>query len=153
MGFMQFWRILFLAGFLVSVPSAANLFAGAAPAPKTPDAKEEEEVFEVDGLEIARADGKYLGLLVKENHFVLGFYDKDKKPEAVDMDRALLRWPVRYQSNDERTMLRAGGDGNSMTSAYFVRPPHSFRVYIYLYGAGSDEPAENYIVEYRGEGE
>ena len=140
-------RNVLLAAVLAALTSATG-FSGAAPAPK---GGEEEEVFEVEGLEIARPDGGYLGLTVKENHFVLGFYDKDKKPVAVDVERALLRWPVRYQSNDERTVLRVAGDGNSLASPYFVRPPHSFRVYLFLYEAGSDEPAENYIVQYQGE--
>ena len=133
--------------------ATAAAFAGlavAATAPNSPDGKE-EEVFEVEGLEIARSNGGFLGLQIKENHFVLGFYDQDKKPVAVDVDRALLRWPVRYQSNEERTVLRVSGDENSLTSAFSVRPPHSFRVFVYLYAAGQDEPVENYIVNYRGE--
>ena len=127
------------------------LFGAAAPPQKAPDGKDAEEVFEVDGVEIARANGTFLGLAVRNNNFVLGFYDEDKKPVRADMVSATLRWSVRYQPNDERAVLRVGGDGTVLTSAFVVRQPHSFRVTILLFAEGRQDSAETYSVEYRGE--
>ncbi len=102
----------------------------------------------IAGLTIPRPTGEFLGLEVADNHFVLTFYDAKKVKKPVDVVRATLRWPVRYQPNDERLVLNPGGDGTSLTSARVIRPPHNFRVAIGLFVEGSDDPVEFYNVNY-----
>jgi hypothetical protein len=147
---MKAWQLLLSLALALGVVSTAA-FGGAAPPQKAPDGKEAEEELEVEGVEIARANGTFLGLAVRNNNFVLGFYDEEKKPVRADMVSATLRWPVRYQPNDERTVLRVGGDGTVLTSGFVIRQPHSFRVTILLFAEGRQDSAETYTVEYRGE--
>jgi hypothetical protein len=114
-------------------------------APGGPKKKEEEP--KIDGLTIPRANGTFLGLQVVNGNFVHTFYDKEKKKAAVDAARATVRWPVKYQPADERTVLNPGGP-NTLTSGKLVRPPLNFRVYLALFREGSDDALESFVVEY-----
>jgi len=105
----------------------------------------------IEGVEIARPAGGYLGLNLVGGRFVLSFYDAEKKPAKADVVRASLRWPVRYQPSDERVVLNPAGDGKSLTSAKVIRPPHRFRVYIALFVEGNDDPVETHNVEFAAE--
>lgn len=139
---------------------ASNGFGQAAPpkaaAPQGPVAgkaapgaeKKKEEARKIEGLTIARPNGTFLGLQVVNGNFVLTFYGKDKKKAKVDVLRATLRWPVKYQPADERTVLNPAGP-NTLTSAKAVRPPLNFKVYLGLFVSGSDAAAESYVVDYR----
>lgn len=102
----------------------------------------------IEGLEIARPAGGYLGLNLVGGRFVLSFYDAEKKPAKADVLRASLRWPVRYQPSDERLVLNLAGDGKSLTAAKVIRPPHRFRLYIALFVEGGEDPVETYNVEF-----
>ncbi len=102
----------------------------------------------IEGLEIARPAGGFLGLNLVNGRFVLSFYDAEKKRMKADVVRASLRWPVRYQPSDERVVLNLAGDGTSLTSGKVIRPPHNFRVYIALFVEGNDDPVETYNVEF-----
>jgi cytochrome c1 len=127
-----------------------------APGPQAPAAaktapgaeKKPAEVPKIDGLTITRPNGAFLGLQVLNGNFVLTFYDKEKKKAKVDVARAVLRWPVKYQPADERTVLNPGGP-NTLTSAKGVRPPLNFKVYVSLFTEGSDAAVESYVVDYR----
>lgn len=110
--------------------------------------KKKEEAPKIEGLTIARANGTFLGLQVVNGNFVLTFYGKDKKKAKVDVVRATLRWPVKYQPTDERTVLNPGGP-NTLTSSKVVKPPLNFKVYLGLFVEGSDAAAESYVVDYR----
>lgn len=139
-----------LAGLCLLAIGVVQLL-GAAPA-KSPAAKTKpaEAEGKIEGLTIARADG-FLGLqLSAENRFVLGFYDTKKKPVAPNIARAALRWSVHYQPQDERTVLNPSGDGFTLTSEKFVRPPRRFKLFISLYGEGSDQALESYVVDFGG---
>ena len=128
-------------------PSVSNnrIFLGAAPgSPKEEEAK-------IEGLEIVRPGGGYLGLQVIRNNLVISFYDKDRKSISADVERATARWPVNYQPNDERTVLNRSPDGMTLTSAKVVRPPLRFRIYLSLFAAGNEQPVESHVVDYRGE--
>lgn len=103
----------------------------------------------IEGVTIARPNGSFLGLAIKENNFVLTFYDEHKEKMAPDVARAAVRWPVKYQPNDERTVLNPGDDGFSLTSPRTVRPPHNFKVFLLLFVAGNDDPVESYNLDYR----
>lgn len=102
----------------------------------------------IAGVTIPRPTGEFLGLEVADNHFVLTFYTAKKAKKPVDVARATLRWPVRYQPTDERLVLNPGGDGTVLTSARVIRPPHHFRVAIALFVEGSEDPVEFYNVSY-----
>jgi hypothetical protein len=131
--------------------------ATAAPKAKTKPAtatapaeeKKDEAPGHIDGMEIARPGGGFLGLQVVNSNFVLSFYDAKKKKAPVDVARATLRWPVKYQPNDERTVLNAGADGTSLSSAKTIRPPHNFKVFVNLFVDDKELPVESYVVEYR----
>jgi hypothetical protein len=138
--------------------AAADAFGQAAPrsGPGAPPAKttapaaekKQEEVPKIDGLTIPRPNGSFLGLQVVNGNFVLTFYDKDKKKAKVDAARATLRWPVRYQPTDERTVLNPGA-ASTLTSAKGVRPPLNFKVFLSLFVEGSETATESYVVDYR----
>ena len=140
-------------GFGQAAPVAPSPKAAAPQGPATGKAapgaeKKKEEAPKIEGLTIARANGTFLGLQVVNGNFVLTFYGKDKKKTKVDVVRATLRWPVKYQPTDERTVLNPGGP-NTLTSAKAVRPPLNFKVYLGLFVEGSDAAAESYVVDFR----
>ena len=86
---------------------------------------------------------------VANNNFVLSFYNAKKKKIAPDVTRAAMRWPVKYQPNDERTVLNPAADGTSLSSGKTVRPPHLFKVFISLFVDDKEAPVESYTVDYR----
>lgn len=172
-------RIAFVVILLVAVnnlfaqaalPAAAPAKASkpeskpAAPAPaKTPAApgakaeakkddkkKEEEKEGKIAGQTIARANGTFLGLEVVDGNFKLSFYDKKKKPMAVDMDRANFRWVVTGKADNLRAVLTPSGDGKSMTTGKYVKPPYNFKVFITLVkGEGENAQTESHTVDFR----
>jgi hypothetical protein len=123
-----------------------------APAAKKDAKKKPEAPRKIEGLEIPRKGAGFLGIKIEGGNFVLSFYDKDKKPVAADVSRAVLRWPVHYQPNDERTQLEPTSDGKTFTSAKVVRPPFTFKLYLTLLkDAAPNEPVatEEYIVDFQ----
>jgi hypothetical protein len=120
--------------------------AAAAPAAKPAAAEKAGAANVVEGVEIARPGGGFLGLELTNSRFVLSFYDAQKAKVAPDVTRAILRWPVQYQPQEERTMLTSGSDGTSLTSPKTVRPPHNFKVFISLFPEGSETALETYSV-------
>jgi hypothetical protein len=138
---MKRFVFLMLAGLLLS--GARGL---AAPAP-TPDTEEKEGT--IAGTPIQRPQGGWLGLEIKDNSFVLTFYNAKKKPIPADKTSAILRWAVRYQPNAERTELTPTSDPAVFTSSYSVKPPHTFILHISLLSDPKDNP-ESYTIEYSG---
>lgn len=115
----------------------------AAPAPAAVAEEKTEGV--IPGLTIERKTGAgFLGLQVVDGNFKLTYYDGEKQPVTADHPRALLRWPARYKSGDDRAMLNRAGDGTYLTSPKFVRPPYSFRLFITLI-AGEEGGAEGAV--------
>lgn len=98
-----------------------------APAPAEAPAK-------IDGLEIARKNGGFLGLTVEGPRLVLKFYDADKKPVAPDVARAAARWNPVNKTGDVRSVLNPA-EGQSLASAAVVQPPLVFKVYLTLLDA------------------
>ena len=129
------WAMMMAIGLIVATAADKPKVADKAPA-------------KIEGIAITRPNGSFLGLQLQDNHFVLTFYDKEKKKMAPDVAMAVARWPVKYQKGDERTALTPGADGTSLTSPLFVRPPHSFRLYLGLFKAGSEDAVENYVVDF-----
>jgi hypothetical protein len=131
----------------------AGLFvasACAALARPTPTPTEEPEGA-ITGVAIPRAGGGWLGLELKDHTFRLTFYDAKKKPVAADVTSVVLRWPVRYQPNDERTLLLPSDDPSVLASSYWVKGPLAFKLHITLLVEGkTDAPPESYVIDYHG---
>jgi hypothetical protein len=137
------------AGLAQTAPKAAAPAKAAAKA-GTGAEKKAEEPAKIEGFTLNRPNGGFLGLEIKGGNFVVTFYNKEKKKTAVDVARAVVRWPVKYQPLDERTVLNPGGP-DSLTSSKVVRPPHNFKVYLSLFVAGNETPVESHVIDYRGE--
>lgn len=87
-------------------------------------------------MAIARKDGRWFGLAVEGGHFMLRFYDKDKKPEKQpEAARVTARWSPVNKAGDQRAVLNPGGDRLAYTAPQFVSPPLTFRVYLTLLDA------------------
>jgi len=136
-------------GMFAQTPANKDSPPKAATKAVAPEKKKEEPMGHVDGMELTRPGGGFLGLEIKNSNFVLSFYNAKRKKIAPDVTRATMRWPVKYQPTDERTVLNAGGDGTSLTSGKTVKPPHSFKVFMALFVEGNDTAVETYNLDYR----
>jgi hypothetical protein len=120
--------------------------------PKKDAKKKEDEMGKIEGMEIPRPNGGYLGIRIVDGVWRLTFYNAKRKPIPPDVARVTLRWPAVYKAGDERTVLSPGGDANSMTAPKVVRPPLTFKLFITLLnpgGDGTDVAVENYTIDFR----
>jgi hypothetical protein len=116
-------------------------------APAKPAAKEEEP--KILGTVINRPNGTFLGLTLQDGKFKLTFYDKKKKPMAVDVTRALARWPNIHGPGDNRTVMNPS-ETTALLGSQFVRGPYTFKVYLTLLkGEGEDAVTETYTIDFR----
>ena len=122
--------------------------AGEAPANPAAPTKEDEKEGKIVGLEIARANGNFLGLSIEGGGFKLAFYDAKKKPVAIDVASGVVRWQQVSRKGSELAPLSPSGDGKALASAKFVQPPRTFKVFLTLFNAAGDA-VENYTVDYR----
>ena len=125
--------------------------ADAKAATKAP-VKQEEKPAKIDGIEIPRGARGFLGIEVKDGMFKLSFYDAKKKPAAVDMDRAALRWDAKYKVGEERLVLTPAADGKSLTAGRTIRPPYNFKLFITLIREakdGQEAVNESYVIDFR----
>jgi hypothetical protein len=128
----------------------ASAGAGLARPTPTPTPTEEPEGT-ISGIAIARTAGGWLGLELREHTFRLTFYDAKKMPVAADVTSAVLRWPVRYQPNDERTLLLPTDEPSVLASAFWVKGPLAFKLHITLLVEGkTDTPPESYVIDFHG---
>jgi hypothetical protein len=136
-------RALFLAmaGLLLSTACAS-----AAPAAPTP-ANDDDKEGVITGMAIKRPQGGWLGIEIKGGSFCLTFYNEKKKPVPADRSSAVLRWPVHYQPNAERTELLPSDNPAVLTNEYPVRAPHTFKLRIVLLTTGSTD-TEEYDVDF-----
>ena len=110
------------------------------------EAKKDDEMGKIEGIEIKRGDG-FMGIQLVNGTFKLSFYDAKKKLVASDVTRANLTWKVKYQPNPEKTVLMP--DGKALTSAKAVKPPYTFSLSITLVkGEAADAPVENFAVDF-----
>lgn len=119
---------------------------------EAPGAKKEEPMGVIPGTTLVRPNGHFLGLTLQDGKYKLTFYNAKKKPEKVDVARAVARWPNLHGPGDNRTILNPAGDGTFLMGAQFVRGPHAFKLFITLLSGEGDEAAgvENYTVDFRG---
>ena len=127
--------------------------AGAPAKTKAGDKKKKEEPPpKIDGIEVSRGERGFLGVKLDGNTFKISFYNREKKPMPVDVTGAALRWPVKYQPNDERAFLTPVGDGKALGSDKIVKPPYVFKLYITLLtdasSGGETPPAETYVIDF-----
>ncbi|HXN35641.1 MAG TPA: hypothetical protein VN877_05685 [Opitutaceae bacterium] len=142
---------------LIAFASLVLSTTGAAAGSPTPAPTDEPE-GKITGFPIARANGGWLGLEIRDQNFVLTFYNAKKKPVAADASAAVLWWSVQYQSNPERTELTSSSNPSVLASALTVRPPYSFKLHISLLtDAGSAPPGgaappvpESFIIDFSG---
>lgn len=132
-----------------SIGMVVPLAAQTAPKPKTiKPAAPDEEVAKIEGIEIARNNGTFLGVTVEGPRLVIKFYDKDKKPAAVDVARASARWNPVNKTGEERSVLNPDGGGLSLVSTPTVKPPLVFMVYVTLLDAAG-KSVESFVVDLR----
>jgi hypothetical protein len=144
------WLLCVLAGLALAATLPAQVKPGTKgkSAPKA----EEEEMGKIEGMEIVRPNGHFLGLTLVEGKWTLTFYDKKKKPEPVDVTRALARWSLPMKSDQERTVLNPGSDPTKLVGIRFVRGPYAFKLFLTLVrGEGENaEAVETYSLDYHG---
>jgi hypothetical protein len=136
---------------------AANLMLAQtppAPAQKKGAAKEaakkEDEIGKIEGTELARPNGKFLGLTLQEGKYKVTFYNEKKKPMKVDVLRATARWPNMHGPGNNRTVLNVAGDGTFLLGQQFVRGPYAFKLILSLIKSEDGTEAETYSVDFRG---
>ncbi len=121
----------------------------------TPAAKgKKEEKPVIEGMAIPRGTG-FLGIRIVDSTFQLSFYNSEKKPIPVDVDRAALRWDPKYKVGEERVVLNPSADGKSLVSPKNIRPPYLFKLYITLVREAAPDRAplnETFIVDFRQDG-
>jgi hypothetical protein len=153
---MKIWLALVAAcGLAISVMAAQPAPKGGAgkTAPGKAAGKEEEKP-KIDGQEVARAGGGYLGVQIANGSFKINFYDGEKKPVAPNVARALLRWDPKNKLGQERLVLNPSGP-NSLVGNKPVKPPYTFKLFIVLIKDAAGESAENpagesYVIDFRG---
>jgi hypothetical protein len=140
--------LLMAASMGMVTPVLAQTFPRPAkPAQPAPKPAPDEEPATIEGIEIARKNGGYLGVTVKGPRLVLKFYDSEKKPAPLDVARAAARWNPVNKTGDERSVLNPAGDG-SLVSTPVVKPPLVFKVYLTLLDADGKE-VESTVVDLR----
>lgn len=122
--------------------------------PAKPTAKKEDKKTEkepvIPGMTIVRPNGTFLGFEAAGGKFKLSFYDKKKKPMAVDVSAGLARWANVRGPGDVRSPMTISG--TALVTAKPATPPFSYNVFItLLQGEGDDAKAvETYTVQFRG---
>lgn len=130
----------------------AGLFlaaAGIGSARPTPTPTEEPEGT-VSGTAVARSQGGWLGVEIKDRTFRVTFYNAKKKPVPADVTSIILWWPVHYQPNAERTELLPSGDPSVLASSYAVKGPLVFKLHIALLVEGKTDAPESYVIDFHG---
>lgn len=110
----------------VSVPAAAK-------------AAKEDEMGVVEGFEIARASGGYLGVTTDGVSLVVTFYDDKRKPTPADAVRINARWT---DTKLRRAVLLPSGD-KSFRSPPVLKPPFRYVAFLVLIGP-DDQEMETY---------
>ena len=134
---------------VASIGMAVPVVAQTAPKPAKPATPAPaEEPATIEGVELARKNGGFLGLTVEGPRMVLKFYDTEKKPVDMDVARAAARWDPVTKSGDVRSVLNPGADGKSLVSTPVVQPPLVFKVYLTLLDANG-VAVESFVADLR----
>ena len=128
--------------------------AGAGKAAPGKAAAKEEAAPKVEGQEVPRAGGGFLGVQIANGTFKINFYDAEKKPVPPDVARAVLRGDAKYKVGQERIVLNPSG-ANSLSNSKSIRPPYTFKLFMVLIKDAAGESAESpvgesYVIDFRG---
>lgn len=116
-----------------------------------PAEKDPEPEPVIPGITVARqSGGGYLGITLENNKFKVSFYDSKKKPVAIDMGRANLRWNPVNKSGSEHLVLNPTPDNLALFSERIVQRPHHFKLYLTLLPVTEGGSTESYVVDIRG---
>lgn len=131
------------------VETPAPVVPAKPPAPKKEEKKVEKEPV-IPGIAIPRANGTFLGFEASGGKFKLSFYDKKKKPMAVDVSAGLARWANVRGPGEIRSPMTVSG--TALITAKPAVPPFNYNVFVtLLQGEGDDAKAvETYTVQFRG---
>lgn len=140
--------LLMAASIGMIVPSAAQTLPKPATPAKPSTVPTEEEPAKIDGLEIARKAGGFIGVEIEGVRLVVKFYDADKKPIEANVARAAARWNPVNKTGEVRSVLNLAGDGKSLVSTPVLQPPHVFNVYLTLI-AEDGTAVETFVVNLR----
>ena len=104
----------------------------------------------IPGMTIVRPNGTFLGFEAVGGKFKLSFYDKKKKPMAVDVSGGLAHWANVRGPGNIRSPLAVSG--TALITDKPAVPPFNFNVFVtLLQGEGENAKAvENYTVMFRG---
>ncbi|HVT73362.1 MAG TPA: hypothetical protein VHD61_09515 [Lacunisphaera sp.] len=118
--------------------------------PKAAQKKEAEP--KIPGVVINRPNGTFLGLEIADAKFKLSFYDKKKKPMAIDVTRATARWPNTRSATVAWNFTVLNPSGKALIGAKPALPPYAWNVILtLLQGEGEDAKAvETYTVPFHG---
>ena len=106
-----------LCAALVTTSVWAPSAVGSAAYPK-PDAAKKEEQPKIEGMEVARSGGGFMGVAMVGLNFKISFYDDKKKPVQADVVRALMRWDPKTKSGGwEQAVLSPTSDGKALTGS------------------------------------
>ena len=140
-----------VVAWLVLIPSIA---AAAAPGTKAPaPGAKKAEPAKIEGIEVPRAAGGFLGVALVGGSFKISFYDAKKLPVQANVTRALLRWDPKGRVGQERVMLNRSADGLSLSAPKNIRPPYVFKLFITLLQDTPDSAegtaTETYVIDFR----
>jgi hypothetical protein len=104
----------------------------------------------IPGITIVRANGTFIGFEAVGGKFKLSFYDKKKKPMAVDVSGGLAHWANVRGPGDVRSPLSVSG--TALITDKPAIPPFNYNVFVtLLQGEGENAKAvETYTVVFRG---
>lgn len=142
--------VLMSASIGLIVPVLIPTARAAAPANRVarPGEPAAEEEGTIEGVAIARGDGRWLGLTMDGTSFRIAFYNERKRPIAADRPNGNVRW-IPSGRSPERGVLVKASDGQSLVGNRPVRKPWVFKVFVTLLDdAGS--AVETYTVDYPG---
>lgn len=131
---------IFVAAALVAQP-APRAKSGSGKAAPAKGAKAEEPAPKIEGMEIPRPGGGFLGVQILNGAFKLNFYDAEKKPAPPDVARAVMRWDAKYKVGQERIVLNPG-ETNALSNPRTIRPPYIVKLFIVLLKDAAAESAE-----------
>jgi hypothetical protein len=100
------------------------------------------------GMNLPRAGGGWLNVLVRSNRMVVTFFGDRKEPVAPDVHHGLARYQ-QVLRGDHRTALHLSRDSRRLVSPADVGAPHEFLVTLALYNNGPGEAAETHEFFYR----
>ena len=129
---MRTYPTLFAAVLLGLVSPGSFAQSQPTPSPKTAEGAvaAEEEIGKIEGIEVARPGGGFLGLLVEGVTVKITFYDDKKKPVVADAVRISARW---HDTKPRKAVLLPSTPETLVSPGVFPRR-HTYIVFFTLIG-------------------